>query len=631
MTVDAPERRAPEVELVEVQGLWVHKSIPALFQQRAHERPHELSCFRRVEGEWRGATVASLARQVELLARGLLALGVERGDRVGLISHTRLEWGQCDQAILHTGAATVGVYPTLLADEVHYLLEHSGAKVVFVEDAEQREKLASIQERLPALERVVTVDPSAAREGDLDLEGLAALGGALEEGAARFAAAWRAVEGEDLATIIYTSGTTGRPKGAMLSHLNLTYIVRAAAEVLPHAPDDTSVVFLPMAHALQRVASYGGLYTRARAYLTASQHTLMDDIRDVEPTVQVSVPRIWEKLHARLLEHVDRMPARRQRIFHWGVEVGREAAALRREGRGLPLALRLRYAVARRLVHEPLKQRVFGRNIRYLTSGGAPIDPEILEFFHALGLLVLEGWGLTETAAPATLNLPEAFRFGTVGRPLRGTEVTVAEDGELLVKGPGVFGGYYRDEEATREAFTADGRFKTGDIGQVDAEGFVRITDRKKNLIVLSNGKNIAPQKLENLLQTIPIVGNALVHGDRRNYLVALLTLDPEEAFPWATQRALLPPGAEQSTGEERAAHLRRLVERPELERAIDEAVRERNQSLPRFEQLKKWRVVPETWTPEDGALTPTLKLKRRVVEERHRALLDSLYQGDRD
>jgi long-chain acyl-CoA synthetase len=627
MSLQTPLRRAPLVELIEVGGLWIHQSIPALFQQRAYEWPQDVKSFQRVDGEWVGTSVATVAKRVELRARGLMALGVERGDCVGLVSNTSPEWGSCDLAILHAGGVTVGVYPTLLSEDMAYQLEHSAAKVVFLEDADQREKLAQVREGLKSLEHVIVIDPAARRTGDLDLAELEARGAALSEGHERFETAWRGVGPGDLATIIYTSGTTGRPKGAMLTHQNVSYTVRAAASLLPHSPDDTTVVFLPLAHALQRVASYGGIYTRATGYFTASHHTLMDDIREVEPTVQVSVPRIWEKLHARLREHVERAPARRQRIFHWGLQVGREAARCRSEGRALPLRLRFRYSVARRLVHDPLKERVFGRNMRYLTSGGAPIDSQILEFFHALGLLVLEGWGLTETAAPATVNLPGAFRFGTVGKPIPGTQVRVATDGELLVRGPGVFIGYHADEDATAAAFTEDGFFRTGDIGEIDPDGFVRITDRKKNLVVLSSGKNVAPQKIENLLQTIPIVGNALVHGDRRNYLVALLTLDPEEAFPWAIHRQLLPPSAAEARGEELTRHLATLVSHPQLGVSIDEAVRERNQTLPRFEQLKKWRVVAECWGPEDGALTPTLKLKRRVVEERHRELLDSLYE----
>ncbi|HBP20580.1 MAG TPA: long-chain fatty acid--CoA ligase [Planctomycetes bacterium] len=620
MNVSSPQwQRAPQVELVEVGGLWIHRSVPALFQRRVKEFPHEVFAYvRDAAGEWQPTSWAAADQVVERMARGLIALGIEHGDRVAIVSGTRPEWVLCDQAILHVGGVVVGVYPTLPAAEVAYQLEHSGARLVFFEDAEQRDKLAEIRERLPQLEHLVAIDPAAKREGDLDLASLAQLGAELSAGEERFAERWSAVGPEDLATIVYTSGTTGRPKGAELLHQNICYTVQTVAASLPHG-DESSVIFLPMAHVLQRVASYGGLVAHAEGYYTASYQTLMDDIREVEPTVQVSVPRIWEKLHARLHEHLAQASERRQRIFHWGLEVGREASPLLKAGQALPLGLRLKLAVARRLVHEPLRARVFGRNIRYLTSGGAPIDTEILEFFHALGILILEGWGLTETAAPATVNYPDAFRFGTVGRPIEGTEVERAEDGELLVRGPGVFRGYFRDEEATRAAFDERGFFRTGDIGEIDAEGFVRITDRKKNLIVLSNGKNVAPQKIENLLQTIPVVGNAMVHGDRRSYLVALICLDPEEALPWAIRRGILPEGAQ-------AEAMAELVDDPRLLEYVDEQVRERNAALPRHEQLKRWHVVAETWSPEDGTLTPTLKLKRREIAARHAELLESLY-----
>ncbi len=626
MVQQQPLTRAPEVDLVQVGGLWVHKSIPALYQQRVAEWPHEVTVHWREHGVWRGISQARGAQRVQHVALGLMSLGVTKGDRVGIVANTCPEWGQIDMGILHAGAVTVGIYPSLLAADVAYQVDHAGLAVLFVEDEAQLKKVESVREDMPTLEHLVVMKGEVA--GSMTLEELERRGRELEDGPARFEATWRELGQGDLATIIYTSGTTGQPKGVMLTHGNLSYVVHASATVLPYRRGDTSVAFLPMAHALQRVASYGGLYTGARGYFTESPQTLMDDIKDVEPSVQVSVPRIWEKLYARLQEILARSPRTRQRVFAWGLEVGREAAACRRERRPMGLRLRLRNALAKRLVHDRLKERVFGKNIRFLTSGGAPIDTEILEFFEALDLLILEGWGLTETAAPATLNLPDAYKFGTVGRPIRGTEIKVAEDGELLVRGPGVFSGYYENEQATAEAFTEDGFFKTGDIGDVDADGFVRITDRKKNIIVLSNGKNIAPQKLENHFQTISLIGNALVHGDRRNYLTGLFTLDGEEAVLWGVAKGILSEVARTQTGKEGIANFMKVVQSPALQAHIKKAVGEHNARLPRFEQLKKWELLPEVWSPSDGSLTPTLKLKRRVIEERHKALLDSFYEG---
>ncbi len=631
-TLSSPLRRADHVELVELGGLWVHRSVPAMFQQRAAEWGHEVCEYHKEGGVWRGTTMAQAAARVRRLGLGLLELGVAKGERVGLVSATRPEWGRVDQAILHAGAVTVGVYPTLPAAEVAWQLHHAEARVVVVEDLEQLEKVRAQRAELPALQHVFVIEPgdAALGEGERTLADLEALGaralvgglvGAVD-GEARFAAAWRAVGPDDLATIIYTSGTTGAPKGAMLTHGNLTFTAHAAASIMPHGPDDTSVVFLPQAHALQRVAGYAGLLTRATAYFARSLDTLMDDIREVEPTVQVSVPRIWEKLHARLLDMVATAPAHRRRLFEWGLEVGRRAAPYRKAGQRLPVGLAVQHALARRVVHDRLKERVFGRNIRYLTSGAAPISVELLEFFYALGILILEGWGLTETAAPATLNTPTAFKFGTVGRALPGTRVTVAPDGELLVRGPGVFRGYFKDPEASTEAFTEDFAFKTGDIGEIDAQGFVRITDRKKNLIVLASGKKVAPQKLEGCFKHVALVGNALIVGDRRPYLVGLFVLDPDEVGRWARAEGL--PGA--PAGKAGRDDLARLLEGP-LAAHLDRALDDENRKLARFEQLKAWRVLPDVWSVEDGALTPTLKARRQVLEGRYADVIEELYR----
>lgn len=606
-----PFRRAPHVELVEVGGRWIHRSVPALFQQRAGEWPHELVEFTKRDGAWQGTSAAQAARHVERAALGLAALGVTKGERVGLVSDTRAEWGRCDLAILHLGAVTVGIYPSLPTDEVAWILDHAECRVVVVEDAGQLEKLRAARAGGLAVEHVVVIDPDGCAidpaKGERTLADLEGLGAGAPGGPERFATAWRAVGPDDLATIIYTSGTTGQPKGAMLTHGNLSYVVHAGATFLPHRPGDTCLVFLPQAHALQRVAGYGGMLTRGVGYHCTSLDRLMDELRQVAPTVQVSVPRIWEKLHAGILDRIARATPARRRTFEWGLEVGRRAAACRAAGRPLPARLRVAHALARVVVHDRLKERVFGKNIRYLTSGGAPIAPEILEFFDALGLLVLEGWGLTETAAPATLNSPDAYRFGTVGRAIPGTHVKVDTDGELLVRGPGVFRGYWKDPQASTEAFTEDLYFRTGDLGEVDGDGFVRITGRKKELIVLANGKKVAPAKLENHFKTAaPLIGDCLIVGDRRPYLVALFVLDPMEL--------------------ERRFGAGALADRPDVAAEVERQVAAANERLARFEQLKRWALLTERWSPEDGSLTPTLKVKRRVVEARHAERIAGLY-----
>ena len=617
-----------DVELVELGGLWVPRSLPALFQRRVAEGPHEMCEFSRREGRWVGTSAAQAAQRVERLARGLLALGVQRGDRVAIVADTCAEWVRADLAILHTGAVTVGVYPSLTGPEVAWQLAHAGVEVALLHDRAQLAKLLPERANLPALRHLVVFEGVADDPGQglLSLATLEERGAALPDGRARFEAAWRAVGPDDLATIIYTSGTTGEPKGAELTHGNLLFTAEAALHTLPRVEGEVSVVFLPQAHALQRWATYLGIRARSVPYYTRSHKTLMEDIREVEPNVQVSVPRIWEKAHTTILEKVGQAPPHRQRLFQWALAVGKETIPYRREERPLPLGLRLRYGLARRVVLDRIKERMFGRRIRWLTSGGAPISKDLLEFFYALGLLILEGWGLTETSAPAAVNLPEAFKFGTVGRALIGTEVRRDEDGELLVRGPGVFRGYWRDPQATAEAFTREGFFRTGDVGEIDAEGYVRITDRKKNLIVMANGKKVAPAHLEGLIKADPLLADCLVVGEGRGYLTGLLVLEPVEALAWARQRGLLPGAPGEPSPEEAHSFLPRLVSLPEVRAHVDAHLQRVNAGLASFEQLKKWELLPEAWTQEGGALTPTLKTKRKALLARHEEAIARLY-----
>ncbi|MEZ6187402.1 MAG: long-chain fatty acid--CoA ligase [Planctomycetota bacterium] len=604
-------------ELVELGGVWVARSVPGLYQRWVREHAHEPVVYRRAAGAWHGITALAQAEQVERLARGLIALEVAPGDRVGILAETSAEWAVADQAILHVGGVTVGVYPTLLGPQVAYQLDHAQVRVLFVSDVAQLTKVRAIREQVPSLERIVLFTPGVGQQSApsdaLDLAALEALGASVSPDEVE--ARWRALGPDDLATLIYTSGTTGQPKGAELTHGNLTFTAVAAATAHPPGVDERTVVFLPLAHVLQRWICYAALTRGAVQYFAASHHTIMDDLRTAEPNFQVSVPRIWEKVHARILERLGQAPKHRQRLFAWALGVGRRAIPYRERQATLPLRLRLEAAVASRVVWSPLKARLFGTRLQYLSSGGAPIGRALLEFFLSLDVLILEGWGLTETSAPATINRPLAFRLGSVGQPLPGVEIKVAPDGELCVRGPGVFRGYHLDPEATAEAFDADGYFKTGDIGAVDADGFVTITDRKKNLLVMANGKNVAPQPLETHFKRIGLVADCLVVGDNRPYLTGLFVLDLEEVAAWAQARGTVLP---QDLGE--------LTELSGLRAALDEAIGEKNRELPRYEQLKRWELLPEQWTVDNGSLTPTLKTKRRVILARNAAAVEALY-----
>ena len=594
-------------------GHLIHaRTIPELFLARADKDPERIFAYRKEADRWVGHTWAESRRELEALVAGLASLGVARGDRVGILSETRAEWSGADAAILFLGGVTVGAYATSTGDQVRYLLEHSGTRVIFVEDATQWDKVHPFAAELDL--SVVSFDPVPGAPEVADFEALQDRGRerreqqpvALETLAGQ-------VQPDDLATIVYTSGTTGPPKGAMLTHGNLVAAATAASRVLPISEDDVSVPFLPLAHSLQRQSNYAGLITGATGYFNTSIANLMQDFAEVRPTVQPSVPRIWEKFHARLQARLqDASPVRRC-IARWAFDVAARHGRLRRAGEPIPWALQARYRLADRLVYRKLRD-VFGGRVKFLVSGGAPISMGLLEFFDDVGLRIYEGWGLTETAAPHTVNHPGAWRFGTVGQPLPGCEVRIAADGEVEVFGDNVFTGYYRDEEATRAAFTEDGWFATGDIGELDADGYLRITDRKKDLIVTSGGKNVAPQNIENLLRQDPLVSQAVVIGDRRKYLAALITLDDEETAPWAAARGL--PGDPAG-----------LARHPDVERHVRRVVDEANARLAGYEQVKRFRILERDLTQEAGELTPTLKVKRRTVDEHFADEIEALYE----
>ncbi len=600
------------------------RTIVEILNERLAKGADESLFLVRRGGEWRGLTGRECARRVRATALALRRPdragraeaeggGLAKGDRVAILSDVRPEWAQCDLGTLAAGLVTVGLYTSAPAAQIGRLLTHAEAKVVFVDSPERLEKVRAVRGGCPALRLVVAFDdPEAPRpivpgslapdRGEVPLSSFLRSG---EEADRRAPAAYDllcvSVRPDDLATIIYTSGTTGAPKGVMLSHRNIGAVIEAAKDLVPSGPDDLGVAFLPMAHALQRIAGYVGLANGVRGAYAESLERLFDDFRDVRPTLQASVPRMWEKAYARIRERIEAGSSVRNLLFRWALRAGTRFGEYRKRKaeRFAPLRLRLEHALADRLVFRRIRD-FFGGRVRYLTSGGAPISTEILEFFYAMGILILEGWGLTETAAPATLNTPDAFRFGTVGRPIPGVLLTIAApDGEVLVRGPGVFRGYYRDEEATREAFTPDGFFKTGDIGEIDEDGFLRITDRKKNLIVTSAGKKIAPAAVEALIKRCPLVSQVYLHGDRRAYLVALITLDRVEA-----------------AGKDPAAVLR----------AVGSAVDAANAELARYEQVKRFRLLDGEFTQEEGLLTPTLKVKRKAVEERYAHAIEELY-----
>jgi len=550
---------------------------------------------------------------------GLRALGLEKGDRVAILSENRPEWAYADLAVLAAGAVDAPIYSTLSAPQVLYILNDSEARAVFVSSAAQARKVAEVQARAPRLQFVIRMeDGTEFPAGSLSLEEVRARG---REALARDPQAVRAraaeVRPDDLATLIYTSGTTGDPKGVMLLHSNVVSNVMAASGVLSDlGPQDTCLSFLPLCHIFERMAGYYlMLQAGATIAYAESVEKVPDNMGEVRPTLMCSVPRLYEKMYARVHEKVAADPPLRQRIFAWAVGVGREGFRHRVEKTTPGALLKLKLGLADKLVFAKIKARTGGR-LRLFVSGGAPLAREIAEFFGSAGLLILEGYGLTETSPVITVNRPEDLKPGSVGKPLAGVEVHIAGDGEILTRGPHVMKGYFKRPEATSEAIDAEGWFHTGDIGFVDEQGFLVITDRKKDIIVTSGGKNIAPQPIENSIKTNPFVAEVVMIGNKRNFPAALVVPNFDNLEKWARERGL------------KFADREELVGRPEVVAHYEETIRELTRDLAQFEKIKKVSLLPREFTLEAGELTPTLKVKRRVVEERYRDVIDRMYAG---
>jgi long-chain acyl-CoA synthetase len=562
------------------------RTAPELWRDVVRDAPDEPAYLEETADAWRPVSWAEAAERVDELARGLLARGVRHGDRVAVLSRTRLEWILLDWAVMSIGAVVVGLYPTSSAKECEYILGHCEAVLAFAEDEEQTRKLVSIRGTLPSLREIIPFDWLEKLEADGRL--------------ARHLQP-EPVGEDDLATLIYTSGTTGPPKGCMLTHRNL---VTAAIRVVEgmHQTGDVVLLFLPLAHSYGRLAHQAASHRGATVALVADVARVPEALAAVRPTVLPAVPRVYEKVHANTLGEIERAGGLQRRIGLWALGVGARTSRARREGSRVGGMLALQQRIADRLVFGKVRERLGGR-LRVGVSGAAPLSTEVIEFFHALGVPVIEGYGLTETASSATVNEPGDFRIGTVGRPVEGAEVRLAEDGEILIRSDSVFAGYYKEPDATAEALTGDGWLHTGDVGEIDDEGFLRITDRKKDLIITAGGKNIAPQNLENALKASRFVSQALVVGDRRPYVTALVTLDEAE----------LAPGGQEP---------RELVQA-----LVDDVNRDRT----RVEQIKRFAILPRDFSLEEGEVTPTLKLRRRVIHEHFADEIEGLYVSEPD
>jgi long-chain acyl-CoA synthetase len=593
-------------------------SVAQMFFDRVAQTPDQEAFRYPVGDRWVSRTWRQSAQQVTRLAAGLVALGVTAQQRVAIASGTRYEWILADLAIMCAGAATTTVYPSAICDDVAFILADSDSTVVFAEDDEQIAKLRTQRDTLPCLRTVVTFEGTP-EGGDnpwvISLDRLAELGAAyLAEHPHTVEERIAAIRPDHLATLIYTSGTTGRPKGVRLHHSSWTYVGAAVASLGVLGIEDLQYLWLPMAHAFGKVLLTIHLQVGFATALDGRMDQIASNLAVLRPTFMGAAPRVFEKAYGRIVTTARSASWPKARLFEWACGVGLQVSRLVRQGKPVPWQLALRHSLADKLVLAKVRAR-FGGRLRFFLSGAAGLSEQIAEWFHAAGILILEGYGLTETSAASVVNRPDRFKLGTVGLPLPGTQLAIAEDGEILIKSPGVMDGYHHLEEDTGQTLTGDGWLATGDIGEIDADGFLRITDRKKDLFKTSGGKYVVPAHIENCFTAIcPLASRMVVHGEQRNYCVALITLEPDAVTEWASHHDMAGKSYAQ------------IVTSPAMHGIVEGYVRQLNTQLNRWETIKKFVILDHDLTVDSGELTPSLKVRRSVVEANYRETLDSLY-----
>ena len=579
--------------------------LPVAVEQHG---PKRAVMYKDESGVWTSKTFTEVGEIVRKLALGLMDLGIDKGDKVSILANTRPEWSYFDFAALTAGATVVPIYQTNSAEECQYVLENSDAKAVIVEDSEQLEKVRAVRDRCPKLEHVVRMTGQS--EDAISMEELAERGASADPAA--WEGRWRSVTPDDICTFIYTSGTTGPPKGCVISHGNYRSMLDMVHEMNVIEDEEVTYLFLPLAHSFALLVQFGSFDLGATlAYWERDPLKIVPNLAEVKPTYFPSVPRIFEKVYTAATASVEKEGGLKKAVFDWAIGIGKRVRELERAGKKPNPLLALQHRIADKQVLSKIRG-LFGGRLRLAVTGAAPINPEILEFFDAAGVLVLEGWGMTETSTAATIATPEDFKWGTVGRPFPGCEVKIASDGEILVKGPNVFQGYYKNEEATRETL-ADDWLHTGDIGEIDPDGFLKITGRKKDIIITAGGKNITPANLEAEIKQHPMISQCVVIGDRRPFLVAVVTLDPEEAEKFAQEKGL----------DAATLHTDDSV-RASIQAHLDQV----NQKFARVEQVKKFEILPRDFSQEGGELTPSMKVKRNVVAQKYADEVDALYAG---
>jgi long-chain acyl-CoA synthetase len=587
-----------------------HSKTVADLAPLAAERHADLPAvtYKDASGQWVSRTYREVGDIVRRLALGLIELGIEQGDKVSILANTRPEWTYFDFAALSVGAVVVPIYQTNSPDECQYVLENSDSKAVVVEDDEQLAKIEQIRDRVPKLDQIIRMTGDGGNAISMDE--------LIEAGSRRsdsdWEQRWQSVTSDDICTLIYTSGTTGPPKGCVISHGNYRSMVTMALDESVLDRNTTTYLFLPLAHSFALLIQFLSFDLGGNiAYWERDPLKIVPNLVEVKPEYFPSVPRIFEKIYTAATSEIEKSGGLKRLVFNWAIGVGKKVRERERAGKPIGWLLRKQYEIADRQVLSKIRA-LFGGRIKNCVTGAAPINPEILRFFDAAGVLVLEGWGMTETSTAATVARPDAFKFGKVGKAFKGCEIKIADDGEILVRGPNVFQGYYKNEEATRETLE-DGWLHTGDLGELDTDGYLSITGRKKDIIITAGGKNITPANLEAEIKQSSYVSQCVVIGDRRPYLVALITLDQEECAKLAEERGWPADSAE-------------LANHDGMRQLIQEHLDEVNEKFARVEQVKKFEILPHDLSQEGGELTPTLKVKRNVVAEKYEKEVDALY-----
>jgi long-chain acyl-CoA synthetase len=595
------------------------KTMNDVFRNRVNKYGNRLAIEKKMGGVWHGATWNEYYERARAFGLGLWSLGVRKGNMVSILSENRLEWLYADMGSLGIGVCVIPVYPTLVSEEIEYIINNSESKVIVPENKTQLKKILEIVDNCPSIEKIIVMEEkdAAGHPKVMSFKDLMELGRKkYAEDPSLFEKLSQEVTVDELATIVYTSGTTGLPKGAMITHGNIFWVVQSLDAIRPHfaSDKDCTVPFLPLSHVFERIAGhFYGMYCGITASYAESIDTLLADFEQKRPTMILAVPRVCEKVYQKIMAQVKEQSPFKQKVFVWGQKVGNRISELREKHKRIPLFLQLKYKIAYAAIFKKLQDKLGGR-VTWMTASGAPTAEEIIRFFNAAGITVIQGYGMTETTAPATMQSMADYRIGTTGKPIPGQEIKIADDGEILIKGGNVIKGYWKLPDETRESFTPDGYFMSGDIGMFDDDGNLLITDRKKDLIITSGGKNVAPQKIENMFKSDPLFTQFIVIGERKKYLTGLCNINPEEAARLATE--------ENITFNNPAE----LLENQKFLDIVQKHIDERNAHLAKYESIKNIRIVKSDFSQEGGELTPSLKLKRKVVLQKYNDLIDDMY-----